>query len=131
MLEDFVKQLEKKLELETPIFEEEGEYQLPVGDGVIITFSEMNDGGYRFFCQVVPCPNRDLEEFFTNALSGNLFGIETERCVLGLDQEGKNVVLSREIPYDTNYQEFEETFEDFFNAIDVWQERALHPHEIS
>ncbi len=77
-----------------------------------------------FSCILGPFPKAKEDEFLLTMMTGNLFGKETFGATLGLDPEGKKIVLSREVDRRVNYPEFKETLEDFFHVVTFWRQEA-------
>jgi len=70
----------------------------------------------------LPPEAESLEPFYTKLLRGNFLGQATMRAALGLDGEGRNVVLSAAIPTVRSYREFRDAIEDFANAVTFWKD---------
>ena len=129
MLKPLIDDLVKELELEYPLDEEGGVYELPVEEGKSIDISDLHPG-YRFSGVVCPLTKIYVEDFLVDALSGNLFGMETEGCALGVDTKEKNLILTKNVIKNTDYQEFSHCLEQYLNAMDIWVERVrLHEEE--
>lgn len=128
MLDEYVKQLSEALQLETPIRSEaEGVYALMVDEDVEVIISDLAPG-FGFQCAVAPCPEKNEEEFLTQAMLANLFGQGTEGAVLGLDETGKVLTLAAEHA-GGSYKIFEEGLEDFINAVEFWRTEARNTAE--
>lgn len=126
-LEPFIKQLTKEFELEGSLATEmPGSFALPLETDVAVMISETPEG-FSLSCTLCPCPESRQEEFFTQMMLGNLFGQGTEGAVLGLDEKGKMLTLSRVILAQVEYPEFMDILEDFINSVDFWRtESADH-----
>lgn len=125
MLGNFIEQLVKDLELETPLTTEvPGVYSFPLDEGLSILISEI-PRGFSLMCFVCPCPKNNEELFFTQMMLANLFGQGTRGAILGLNPEGTVLTLSLVIDYTFDYKEFRDTLEDFINSVDFWREEAL------
>lgn len=121
-----MRDLQHEWELENPLPEPmPGVYNIPLEEGVVITASSLSNGGIKLSAQVVDIPPKE-EEFFEQALLGNLFGQGTNGAVLGLTEDGKRLTLSRTIDYDVNYKEFRDLLEDFINSVDFWKSEVLN-----
>lgn len=128
MIETFIKQLEKDLELEVPIeANDEGVYELPIGEGIKVAMAE-RDTCFEFSSLLSPIPDNNLEDFLELTLLGNLFGQGTDRAVLGVDEEYNKLTILLEIEQDITYEEFKGQLEDFLNQIDIWQQ-AIENHK--
>lgn len=126
MLKEYMEQLSKDMEVEGGFKPSEGgNYTLRFGEDFTIDISEPTSGGISFTTNVAPCPRERQEAFFTSALLGNLFGQGTRGGILGLNEEGSLLTLTKTIEYNIDYKEFKNQFEDYINAVDFWREEAL------
>ena len=124
MLENFMKQLTKDLEIEESLDTGvPGVYMFPVDENIGIDISEIPHG-FTLACTFGECPEENEEEFYTHALLANLFGQGTDQSVLGLDAEAKRLSLSRKVDYPIEYREFRDMVEDFLNAVEFWNEES-------
>lgn len=125
-LETLLKEMEKDYELKNPIPSiGVGVWQIPADEGVAINVSQVPQG--IFFSSIfMDAPLGKEEELYEHMLFANLFGQGTEGAVLGLDEEGRKLTLSRLIDYDVDYKAFQALFEDFVSSIDFWREEALN-----
>lgn len=123
LLQDFVTQFVKKLDLGSLEPEANGIYQIPLENGTMITLSETEGGGYRLHTIFASVPDQKKEAFFAHCLCGNLFGAGTAGAVLGLDEAGRRLTLTRTAKQE-NFQKFYESIEDFLNAIRFWSKEA-------
>lgn len=125
-LDVFMKQLSYEMELATPLQSQEGgSYVLPIDEETRITMSKV-DQGILFSSDFVDCPTLKKESFFENLLMGNLFGQGTSNAVLGLNETGDKITLTRFLDDSASYRDFSETFEDFINTIDFWKQETLN-----
>lgn len=128
MIENYMAQLAKELESEEPFPQEmPGIYSFPL-EHTDVLISKVEPEGFSMSCVVGPCPKGNLEIFYAELLGANLFGGGTRGAVLGLDEEGGNITLSKTIPFHVNYQEFHDALEDFTNVVDFWYEEAQSKH---
>ena len=126
MLEQFMKQFSKDLELEKPLTSEiPGTYTIGLEEDFSVTITEIPNG-LTFSSILCSCPKGREEEFLTHAMLGNLFGQGTKGAVLGLDDEGNQLILTRVVEYNVDYKEFRDIIEDFINSVDFWREEALN-----
>lgn len=128
MLDDHISALEKALELDTDIpQEDEGVWRLwlDMENSVVITDKEP---GYHFYQELGAVGNRNLEELFTVFLVNNYFGQGTGGSVLGLDESGKQATLSFTREQDADYKDFERDLEEFINYAEFWQ-REIDSHQ--
>jgi hypothetical protein len=58
-------------------------------------------------------------------MGANLLGKETNGNVLGLNEEGDILILTRDVDYDVDYKSFNYILEDFFNQVDFWRQETL------
>lgn len=121
MLAKFIQQLTKDLEIQGSLATEvPGVYQFPIDDELTALISEIPQG-FTMSCTFVDCPKGNDEELFTQLLFANLYSEGTEGCIIGLDEEGLKLTLSRKIDYNIDYKEFKDLIEDFLNTIDFWR----------
>lgn len=127
MLENFLTQLAKEMELENVSFASEvpGVFAFPLDEGLTVLISEAGSG-FSLKTSVAPCPHVKEEAFLTQAMLANLFGQGTFGAVLGLTIDGNTLVLSKVVEHQTDYKEFKEILEDFINAVDYWHDEALN-----
>lgn len=124
MLENFMKDIAKELELENPLTSEvPGVYVFPLDEEIKIYISTILQGIYLE--STFPYSSSHQEELFARFLLANLFGGETNGAVLGLTEDGKSVKLSQLIAGSVNYKSFKEALEDFVNIVDFWHEEVL------
>jgi hypothetical protein len=121
MMEQFAKEMgvEDSFATEVP-----GVYQIPIDEGVNVLIQDI-PSGFSIKCNIVDCPKTGLAEYFTHIMGANLLGKETNGHVLGLNEEGDLIILSRDIDYDVDYKEFTYILEDFFNQVDFWRQETL------
>lgn len=121
MLKRFIEQLSVDLKFEQSLApNEDASYSLSLEPNLDISLSETPESGIRLYAVVSQVPQKKTENFLLHAMSANLFGLETGNSTLGLDKEGKNLVLINFIPRQLNYREFRDELEDFVNYADVW-----------
>jgi hypothetical protein len=126
MLKELMSQLAAELEVEEQsLARADGVYALPLDEGLTIKIREDAAGQCLLESSFVPSPQTKKEAFFSQLLLANLFGQGTRRAVLGLSLDGKQLVLSNELPPTVQYKEFRETLEDFMNTMEFWYHEAL------
>lgn len=124
MLDTMMKKLAEELGLEGALATEvPGVYNFPVDEGLAVILSEI-PYGFALSSTLTKCPKNQEEELYSAALLANLFGNGTDRCLLGLDTEGNQLTLSREIDYNIEYKEFRDILEDFINTAEFWRDEA-------
>ncbi len=123
MLDDMIEQLKSELEIEIPT-EVPGVWSLLLDDGETVTITSVPQGFY-LECRFGSYPSQEQLAFFTHALHANLYCEGTEECVLGIDEDGKTLVLSQGVEKTVDYPAFKEILEKFINSIDFWREEAL------
>lgn len=123
MLEKHMEQFEKDLGLEGLLRAKiEGTYEIPVGDGIILSVQNF-PGGFTFFSEFMKIPESNKEDIYRELLTANLFGINTKDALIGLNQEGNMLTISRTVDYNIDYKGFKEMIEDFMTTIDFWKEK--------
>lgn len=124
MLKQFIEQLHSDLEIQQGLEpNEDGTYSLRLDPDIEITLRESPEAGITLFTTVAELPEENTEEYLFKTMIANLFGRETGGSALGLDQEGKKVVLLNFIE-ETAYKDFYEQLEDFVNYADVWRQET-------
>lgn len=124
-LASLMEELMKEWELTAPLPQDmPGVYTVPLEEGLNFTISGLPQGGVALNCNIAPIGRGQEEALYTAALQGNLFGQGTKGALLGLNDSGSLLTLSRQIEYDVNFKEFRDIVEDFINTIDVWREEA-------
>ncbi len=125
MLDNFMRQLGKDLQMEEPFVATRlGVYEYWVGEDLCILITPVQPFGFGLTCVLGPYPKAKEDDFLLSMMTGNLFGKETFGATLGLDGDGNKMVLSREINQRVNYSEFKETLEDFYHIVNFWREEA-------
>lgn len=125
MLNTLIKELEKEWELETPLPQDmPGVYSIPLEDGLSLSISSIGQGAIFLNSTVALIPKGREEHLYTQALLANLMGQGTKGALLGLNDTGTLLTLSRTIDYDVSFKEFRDIVEDFINTIDFWREEA-------
>lgn len=123
MIQTFVKQLYQELDLKTPIVNDGGAFSLKLGDDVVITMSDLEQG-FNLYCRIAPCAAQRREGLVAYAMHGNLFGQGTHGAVLGLSEDGNLLTLTKSVDWGADYREFRDTLEDFINIVDFWRAEA-------
>lgn len=126
MIERFIEQLCRELELPAIDSKSKGVYVLPLEEDLSITISEAN-AVINFHSNIAALPSQGQDEFLEKMLLGNLFGQATYGAVLGLDEEGNSLLLQRTVDYPVEFRQFRDILEDFINAADFWRQEAS-PH---
>lgn len=120
MLEDFIPQLQKDLELTEPLVHDgEGSYAFLLDDQTV-TISKVAEG-FQLMSTLGELPLLVPELFFVKMLRGNFLGQATAGAILGLDETGTRMLLRSYCPNKGDYRAFKETLEDFINTIDFWK----------
>lgn len=100
-----------------------GIYYLTLDDQLTVRLIDTRPG-IRFYSDLGPHPVEDTEAFFRMMMIGNLFGEGTLGGVLGLSDDGKNILLTKDIDHTISYQEFLGIFEDFIDMAEMWRDEA-------
>lgn len=121
MLEDYINQLVIDLEIEEDVTTDtKDSYQIPIDENINVNITELQPG-VAFKSIIAEIPDQSCEELLADVMDSNLFNIGRNEAVLGMDKEGKNLILSQSITYEIDYQELKNQLEDFANTIDFWQ----------
>lgn len=125
MLDTFMRQLSKELELDSPLEASvPGVYEYLVEEDLPVIISAIQPQGFSLSTIVGPYPKDKEDEFLTLMMAGNLFGLNTLGASLGLTADGNLMTLSRIISARIDYREFKEILEDFFHVLYCWREQA-------
>lgn len=115
--------LSKEWDLPNPLQQSaESEYTVALDEGLKFKIQSPSIDNYYFFCELGEIPSSNEEPLYTKALLGNLFGQGTNNNLLGLNENGTILTLSRLIDYHISFKDFKEVVEDFINTIDFWRE---------
>lgn len=121
-----MQELIKDWELNDPVPQEmPGVYTIPLDEGLNVTIATSVNGGIYLSSFITPIAKGNEEEVYSKALLANLFGQGTKGAVLGLNENGTLLTLSRLIEYDIDFKEFRDIVEDFINAVDFWREETI------
>lgn len=125
MLTEFLPQLMKDSHFDERalIHSNEG-FTLFLDPDLEIYLSENPNSGITLMAHLAELPKSNREDFLRNVLSANLFGKETGGNVLGVDQEEKQLLLTRQLPPKTSYKEFYHSVEEFANYAEAWRVEA-------
>ena len=125
MLDRMMKRLAKEPEVEGSFATEvPGIYSIHLDQNLEITVSELPQG-FSLTSTLCPCPKEKEEDYFRELMEANLFGDGTHRAVLGLDEQGKFVTLTRHVEHEVTEDEFLAIVEDFINIVDFWITETL------
>jgi Tir chaperone protein (CesT) family len=126
MLKQFIEQLSSDMGFEQALdANEDGSYSLRLEPAIDIHLQESSDATIMLQTKVAKLPSRKTEEFLLKAMIANLFGRETGGAALGLDKEGKEILLLDFLLEEKNYRVFHERLEDFVNYADAWRQETI------
>lgn len=101
---------------------EDGSYSLHLEPDLHIFLRENLESGITMITTVSLLPDQNKETFLLKTMSANLLGRETGGSALGLDKEGKKVILLNILSGQAAYKDFHDTLEDFVNYAESWRE---------
>ncbi len=130
MFSDFIQRLSKELLPDEAVSLAQGQtsFSLELND-VPITISDAAPG-IIIDSNLGKLPSELPDRFMAKMLQGNFLGQLTRRAVLGLNEQGDEIVLTLNLPIVRNYREFRDQIEDFVNVIVFWQEELRrHPND--
>lgn len=126
MLKQFIEQLSTDMGFEQALdANEDGSYSLRLEPDIDLTLRESPDSIIMLYTKLAELPTRNTEDFLFKAMRANLFGRETGGGALGLDTEGKNIVLLDFLYDEQNYRMFHERLEDFVNYAEAWRHETI------
>lgn len=121
MLDSFIRQLEKDLEISFPS-SSPGSYVMPISQDLSIEITSLPQG-FQCACVIGECPKQKEEIFLEKVLHANLFGLHTKDAVIGLNED-QNLTLLRSVENAGDYREFKDILEDFVNTAVFWHDEA-------
>lgn len=127
MIEQFVKQVTKEFELEDSISQPEPNHYIFSLEDMEVNLTSFSQG-HTFKSTIANCPKDNTDAFLLKTMEANLFGVGTHDAVIGLNEEGTQLVLSMDIDSACSYGDFKNKFEDFVNVADFWKNEALKHH---
>lgn len=122
MLDRFMETFAKEMELEA-FPNVKGSYIIPLENDLSIQLVPLPNG-FSLFSTTASVPTVNRETFLVQVLHANLFGQGTHGSVLGLNDLGNLLTLSRIIDYNIDYKTFRDIIEDFINVLDFWREEV-------
>lgn len=125
-VEKYIQEFAKELEV-TPeeLRKSTSEYFIPLDEQFGISLFPTSQG-FLLISKGTPYSENKSMELFTQALYGNLFGRATRGAVIGLNEEGNLLTLSKSVEYTASYKEFREAIEDFINTAQFWRQEAIN-----
>ncbi|KIC71093.1 type III secretion system chaperone [Candidatus Protochlamydia amoebophila] len=125
MLDSFVHQLARELEMEDLIISPEPNYfTIPFADDIQVVVTQFHQS-YLLKGNIGACPKNNLDQYFLKLMEANLFGRGTRGAGIGLNKEENLLTLSLELDYNISYKNFRERLEDFISILDFWRKEAL------
>lgn len=122
MLVRFIEQLSSELGFTDPLApNEDGSYSIEFDPKIHVSLKENSEQMIKLNTVLTPLPKEQKEDYLLHAMSGNLFGEQTAANVVGLDEGGKNVTLSRFVFPEATYSQFRDSLEEFLNYAEVWR----------
>lgn len=125
MIEKYMQELAKELELAEIESLGKNEYSIPFEDNLDVVITGLPQG-FFFKSTICECPKENREGFLAHLMLGNLFGQGTHKAVLGLTEDGNMLTLFKVVEYNIDYKQFRDALEDFINSVDFWREEALN-----
>lgn len=123
LFDQYLQRLGEELEMEPlPSFREDGTLLLNLGAAAPLILRR-EESFCSLGCELAPVPAEYQEALFTLLMKGNFLGLETGESAIGVDLEGKKILLSRSITYDLRYIEFKEMLEEVVNYAEHWRAR--------
>jgi hypothetical protein len=120
MLKDYMQKLQESTGSDFST-SEIGVYRIPINENLFILAQERNR---RLILESIlgEPPTRNEDEFYSNALQGNLYGQSTAGAILSQTPEGRFIKISYEGQDPPNFNRFRQIIEDFWDVAVVWQE---------
>lgn len=124
VIDNYMKQLEKELALEEPFEASSGIYEYLLREDLPILIAPLKPEGVMLSARIGAAPPEAGDAFYAHMLNGNLYGGMTYGAVLGLEADGKQMVLSKVADRHLNYNDFRLILDDFINVVIFWREEA-------
>jgi|GEM_PF-1609380 Tir chaperone protein (CesT) family len=125
-LKQFVEQLTNDLSLEQALeAKEDGSYSLRLEPDLDVVLRENNEKNIQIQAILADLPQVQTEEFMLRMVTANLLGRETGGSALGLDAEGKKVILIDFLSEHEPYRAFYEKLEEFLNYAEAWRRETV------
>lgn len=115
ILADFEKHLGLKSSKGTASFE--GYYLLKISDQEEVWLKDLDPGVMLRSILTSFSILTNMEEFYIYLMKANFLGQGTGGGVISLDPNEKFLTLSLKIPYEVNYKQVRDYFEDFLNYV--------------
>jgi hypothetical protein len=117
-------QLFKELNLESGTLPRDlATISLDVGGAAIVLMDAQP--GIELSATIGDVPTERTEPLFIKLLRANFLGQATKGACLGLDEEGRHIVISMAVPAVRSYRQFHDALEDFINAVSFWKQEVL------
>lgn len=124
-LKEYLDQLGRDMKWEQPLeANDDGSYSLRLEPDIAIHLKE-EGSAIAMQATLAPLPAGNTEDYLLRAMSANLFGNETGGAFLGLDGEGKKVMLLDILFQQPGYPAFHDRLEDFVNYADAWRSETI------
>ena len=121
MVREFLEKLCADLAIASvPKLHENKFFALPFAPGIEVIFSDLHPG-IAMRAILMECALENKEDLFIYLMRANLLGQGTGGARIGLEENEKNLTLSLGLPYEMNYQDFKERFEEFVNHLVYWR----------
>ena len=128
MLKKLIDELASNLSIApTPL--PDGSYMINFEPDIKIVISKTMGKSAALKSEVGILPDVSVEGDMLVLLSENLFKRETGNAALGLDKDGKKVVLTESFSEDMDYKSFHSLVEIFVNYADAWSEDLVKIRE--
>ena len=124
MIKDYIKQICEILNIEFPKQESDKSYLIKIDDDLIFKIFDLEDKVY-LHSDIDLVPTEKKEEIYSYLMRANLLGQGTGETKIGIDKDEKNLTLSYELSYYSNFNDFKEKVEDFVNYIKYWKEEII------
>ena len=125
-LKQYIEQLSTEMGLEQALeAKEDGSYSLHLEPNIDVILRENPTSGIKLQTTLADLPKTQTEEYLLRAMAANLFGRETGEAALGLDAEGKKVILVDFLSEHASYPAFYARIEEFVNYAEAWTRETL------
>ncbi len=121
-LKQYIEQLSIELGFEQVIeAKEDGSYSLRLEPQLDIVLRENEESIIKLQAVLADLPKQHTDDYLLKIMTANLFGRETGEAALGLDVDGKKVILVHFLLEHESYRTFYERLEEFVNYAEAWR----------
>ncbi len=126
-MEKIVKELEKDLNFKVIKNEKDKSYSVQINDDLNVVIYNY-EPKLIFHAVIDPLPEAKKEDLIIYLMKANFLYQGTDGSKIGVDEEEKNLTLTRALSYEVKYDEFKESLEDFVNFV-IYYRNEIENHK--